>query len=181
MHRYREVLCGIGGVPGTRSDTRNPSQPKGARPLPLNKSVHYGLTTARECGTVLDMTTTPNDTPARRAQAKAFDKAGNPEIQTAIQRGLEIAERKTADRLARVERDAERKIQEWLKRPRCKVCRQPMAVTGRDRHYGCDPHTIVGLACTCPKGCSEQVYGDGLVACDPDCEVCARAWGTLLP
>lgn len=118
---------------------------------------------------------------AKRAAAKALKNAGNPEIQTHIARGLEIADRKSANRAERTDRDVERKIAEWLKRPRCKVCKQPMAVTGRDRHFGCDTRTVVGLACTCVKGCSEVVYGGGQVQCDPGCEVCERAMGQLLP
>lgn len=118
---------------------------------------------------------------ARRAAEKALANAGIPEIQTHIARGLEIADRKSADRTARVERTVERKVAEWLKRPKCRVCNQPMAVTGRDRHFGCDPHTVVGLACCCQKGCSEHVFGGGRVDCDPKCEVCKRSKGQLLP
>jgi hypothetical protein len=65
--------------------------------------------------------------------------------------------------------------------PRCDRCGNPIASRGRFRHYMCEPDTVVGHACTCPPGCSDTHYGNGLRDCDPLCRPCRLLNGQKLP
>jgi hypothetical protein len=54
----------------------------------------------------------------------------------------------------------------------CATCGQPMLATQKERHFMCDPVTIVGRVCMCPPGCTDVTCGDGPRGCAPSCEVC---------
>jgi hypothetical protein len=55
---------------------------------------------------------------------------------------------------------------------RCKACGRPIATDQRRSvHHLCDPKSIVGRACTCPRGCTDKLIGDQ-GTCDADCHPC---------
>jgi hypothetical protein len=54
--------------------------------------------------------------------------------------------------------------------PRCDVCSR-LVVTGGRRHHTCQPGSLAGLACHCPRGCTDLVWGDG-GSCAPGCKPC---------
>lgn len=59
---------------------------------------------------------------------------------------------------------------------RCVACGQPIITRGRDRHYVCDPRSIVGRVCVCAPGCTVAHVGDQ-GSCRADCEVCSLLLG----
>lgn len=70
--------------------------------------------------------------------------------------------------------------QHWLDTaPRCVVCGSQMAYRGSDRHFLCEPRSIVGRPCTCPPGCTTTRVGDGDRPCDPECHPCRINRGTI--
>ena len=55
---------------------------------------------------------------------------------------------------------------------RCVVCGGCMAApSGRDRHFLCEPNSIIGRVCICSGRCSTDRYGDQ-GSCADGCEVC---------
>jgi hypothetical protein len=118
-------------------------------------------------------------TPAQIAARRAVMMAGGT-TSVMIADALEVAAKKQQAREERALNDGLRAIANWRAGRRCVVCKNPMAATGRDRHYACDPTAIEGTRCICRKGCSDVLIGSGSERCDPDCVPCRLRQGQPL-